>query len=181
MKRSRHSKSRKSRGGQPGGQILRRPIGRYPVGIWLALVALSSLICAWAMQAYSLLSWDSAVALGLQNERFSGDPAEQAWALESWGVAAADMLWGVPVTLVALAGVLRLRLLGFAAGLMALSVGVYFPIVFMFQRWQSHPETVLAALVLWAIPSLLGIIGLWANRAALIKQPRPGSSKRSRR
>ncbi len=68
----------------------RKPIGRLPIGIWFGLAVLGLLMVAWAMQAYSLLNWESAVALGIQNERLTGDAAERAWALESWGVAAAD-------------------------------------------------------------------------------------------
>jgi hypothetical protein len=117
------------------------------------------------MQAYSLLSWDSAVDLGLQNERFTGGPAEQAWALESWGVAIADLLWALPVTIVAFVGVLRKRFIGLAFGLMALSIGVYFPIVFAFQRWESFRGTAVVAVVFFTVPSLLGVIGLLASRS----------------
>jgi len=147
-------------------QLLRARIGRYPVGVWLALLGLGVLMCAWAMQAYSLLDWNGAVDLGLQNERFSGGPAEQAWALESWGVAVADMLWALPITAVACVGVLRLRFAGLAFGLMALSIGVYFPIFFAFQRWGTFQSTALFAVVFFTIPSLLGVIGLLANRDA---------------
>ena len=150
--------------------MLRKRIGSYPLGVWLAVIGLSSLMCGWAMQAYSLLNWNGAVDLGLQNERFSGDPVEHARALESWGVAAADMLWGLPITLIALWRVPQLRFTGLASGLMALSIGTYFPIVFAFQRWQSHPDTVYAALLLWALPSLLGIAGLLTNYRSFVNR-----------
>ena len=145
--------------------ILNKPIGRFPLGIWMAIIALLILfLLAWAGQAYSLLDWDSAVDLGLQNERFTGDAVERTWAHESWGVAAADMLWPVPIGIVALIGLLRKKFFGFAAGLMELSTGVYFPLVFTFQRWTSYPGTVITAICLFMIPSLSGIMGLWANR-----------------
>jgi len=48
---------------------LERKMGRFPLGVWIALAALLSLIMAWGMQAYSLLDWDGAVDLGIQNER----------------------------------------------------------------------------------------------------------------
>lgn len=140
------------------------PVGRFPVGIWLALIAISLLFVGWAVQAYSLLDWDGAVDLGFQNERFDGDPVEQAWALESWGVAMADMLWPLPLGIVALIGIWRKRFSGLAAGLMELSIGVYFPLFFGFQRWSTFRETAVLALLLWVGPSLLGILGLWANR-----------------
>jgi len=144
--------------------ILNKSIGRFPLGVWIAIIALLSLFLAWFMQAYSLLNWDIAVDLGFQNERFTGDAAERAWAHESWSVALADMLWAMPLGIVALVGILKKRFFGFAAGLMEFSIGVYFPLVFAFQRWTTYPETVIIAIFLWTLPSLLGIIGLWANR-----------------
>jgi hypothetical protein len=144
--------------------ILKKVIGRFPLGVWIAIAAFLALFLGWGMQAYSLLNWDGAVDLGLQNERFTCDAAERAWAQESWGVAMADMLWPLPIGIVALTGILRRRFYGFAAGLMELSIGIYFPLVFAFQRWTTYPETVILAIILWTIPSLLGIIGLWVNR-----------------
>ena len=120
------------------------------------------------MQGYSLIDWDGALELGLQNESFQGDAAERAWALESWAVAMADMLWPMPITLLALVGMIRGRFYGFVAAMMALSTGVYFPLFFAFQRWKTFPETVTVALLLFAVPSLLGIAGLWFNRKVFI-------------
>ena len=143
-------------------KALRRRIGPHPLGVWLALLGLLILMLAWAMQAYSLFDWESAVALGLQNERFSADPAEWAWALESWGVAMADMVWALPVTVVALIGIAKRHSLGVAAAYMALSIGVYFPLFFAFQRWSTFRGTAIFAVCFFAIPSLLGIAGLLA-------------------
>jgi hypothetical protein len=142
---------------------LKKPIGRYPVGIWIAALALVLLMIAWCMQAYSLLNWDRAVDLGIQNERFSEDPTETTWATESWGVAMADVLWPLPVTIVALVGVLRRRFYGFATALMACAIGVYFPLFFAFQRWHSFRGTALTALIVFAFPCFVAVAGLWAN------------------
>ena len=145
--------------------IFNKRIGRFPLGVWIAVIALLLLfLVGWAGQAYSLINWDGAVDPGLQNERFTGDAVERAWAHESWGVAVADMLWGVPIGIIAFIGLLRKKFFGFAAGLMDFTIGVYFPLVFAFQRWTTYPGTVIVAIFLFAIPSLLGIIGLWANR-----------------
>jgi hypothetical protein len=144
--------------------FLNKDIGRFPLGVWFAIVALFTLLVGLSGQAYSLLDWDGAVDLGLQNDRFTGDDVERTWAEESRGVARADVVWLLPVWIVAFIGVMRKRFYGFAAGLMELSIGVYFPLVFAFQRWEDYPGTVIAAIFLFAIPSLLGIIGLWANR-----------------
>lgn len=144
--------------------MLTNRAGRFPVGLWIALVAIVLLFLAWAGQAYSLINWDHAVDLGLQNERFTGDAAERTWALESRGVAIADMLWPLPLGVVALVGLIRLKRYGFAAGFAELSIGVYFPLFFAFQRWALYPGTVLLALFLFALTSLLGMAGLWVNR-----------------
>ena len=143
---------------------LQKQLGWFPLGVWLAFVGLGVLCIAWMMQGYSLLDWEGAIELGFQNESFNGDAAEQAWALESWGVAMADMLWAMPITILALIGMLRKRFYGFAFAMMAYSIGVYFPLVFAFQRWATYPEFVIVALLLFTLPCLLGITGLWANR-----------------
>jgi hypothetical protein len=144
--------------------IFNKRIGHFPLGVWIAIIALLLLfLVGWAGQAYSLINWVGAVDLGLQNERFTGDAVERAWAHESWGVAVADMLWGVPIGIIAFIGLLRKKFFGFAAGLMDFTIGVYFPLVSAFQIWTTYPGTVIVAIVLFAIPSLLGIIGLWAK------------------
>lgn len=144
--------------------ILRIKTGRYPIGIWIALLAVLLTMVGMLMQLYSLLDWEHAVKLGFQNERFSTDPVESTWAAESWGVAMADVLWPLPITLIAFVGLLRRRFVGFAAALMALAIAVYFPLVFAFQRWQVYPGTVWIAIVMWVVPALLGIAALWMNR-----------------
>jgi hypothetical protein len=144
--------------------LLQKQLGRFPLGVWLAFVALGILCLAWAMQAYSLLDWNGALELGFQNESFDGDAAERSWALDSWGVAMADMLWPVPITMLAIVGMLRIHFYGFLFAMMAFAIGVYFPLVFAFQRWTTYPGFVLVALCLFTIPCLLGIVGLWANR-----------------
>ena len=55
-------------------------IGKYPLGIWITLIALGFTIIAWLMQAYSLLDWEGAIALGIQGESFNGGVVEQALA-----------------------------------------------------------------------------------------------------
>ena len=147
---------------------MKKIIGPFPVGVWIALLALLFLFLAWGMQAFSLIDWERAVDLGLQNERFTGDEIELARALESWGVAVADMIWAFPVWIIAAVGILKKRHYGFAAGLMQFAIGVYFPLVFSFQRWNLHRESAIIALLLWVPLSLLGIVGLWMNRSLFI-------------
>ena len=37
-------------------------------------------------------------------------------------------------------------------------------LVFMTQLWNGKIETAIAAVILWALPSLFGIMGVWQNR-----------------
>ena len=145
-------------------KLLTKKAGAYPAGVWIALVALIFTLLAWIMQFYSLINWEGALDLGVQNESFQGDPVEQALANVEKGIALADMFWALPLTIIAMLGLLRRKLFGMIAAMMDFSICVYFPLFFAFQRWHTHPDVVLAAVFLFAIPSLLGIMGLWMNR-----------------
>ena len=143
--------------------LLQKQIGRYPIGIWVTLIALLLTFLAWMMQLYSLLNWEGAIELGVQNESFSGDGVERALANVERGIAMADLCWALPITIIAFTGVLKRRLYGLIASMMVFAICVYFPLFFAFQRWNTHLDIVLAALFLFALPSLLGIIGLGSN------------------
>jgi len=130
----------------------------------MAIVALLLTFIAWIMQAYSLLDWENAVRLGLQNGSFTGNAADQVLAGKERGEAIADLIWPLPLTIIAMYGILTKKFIGFVASMMEFAICIYFPLFYIFQMWESYPETVLGAVFLWGIPSLLGIIGLWANR-----------------
>lgn len=144
-------------------EIIKKKINRYPLGVWIAILALILICLAWLMQIYSLLDWEGAVKLGVQNESFIGDMAERAIADVERGVALADILWALPITIVALIGLLRKTFIGFIASMMAFAICVYFPLFYAFRESISF-DIVLTAIILWAVPSLLGIYGLWMNR-----------------
>jgi len=144
--------------------FLRKYLGPHPLGIWIAIIALLLTIIAWIMQAYSLLDWENAVKLGFQNGSFTGNQAEQALANKEHGEAIADLIWPLPLAIIALYGILKKKLIGLLASMMEFAICIYFPLFYIFQMWETHPETVLGAVFLWGIPSLLGITGLWANR-----------------
>lgn len=144
--------------------LFRKKLGTLPLGIWVAFIALILISLAWIMQAYSLCFWESAVELGLQNQSFSGSQAEAMQAQKDKGIAIADLIWPLPLTVIALLGILKKRVSGFIASMMTFAICVYFPLFHFFQLWSSHRETAIAAALLWGIPSLLGIAGLWANR-----------------
>ena len=149
--------------------VLTKEVGRYTIGIWIACIALVLTLLAWIMQVYSLINWEGAITLGIQNESFNGDQVEQALANVEWGIAMADIFWALPLTIIAIIGVLKKRMIGFIAAMMNFAICVYFPLFFAFQRWDSHLMTVIAALMLFALPSLLGILGLWTNRKLFIQ------------
>ena len=69
----------------------------------------------------------------------------------------------IPITLIALIGLLRNKFIGYIAAMMTFAVCVYFPLFYTF-RESTSMDIVLVVILLWAVPSLLGIIGLWANR-----------------
>ena len=132
------------------------------------VVAIFFTMLAWIMQTYSLIDWEGAIQLGVQNESFSGAPVEKTLANVEWGIAMADILWALPLTIIALIGVLKKKLYGLVTAMMDFAICVYFPLFFAFQRWDSHRDIVLTALILFALPSLLGILGLWTNRKVFI-------------
>jgi len=148
---------------------MKKLIGPFPIGVWIALIAIFLQFVAWGMQAFSLMDWDRAVDLGLQNDRFTGDVAEHARALESWGVAVTDMIWALPIGIIALVGIPNKKFYGYSAGIMELAIGVYWPLVFAFQRWNMFHETAIMAIILWVPISILGIIGLWYNRMIFVR------------
>ncbi len=143
--------------------LLKKEIGRFPLGIWIALIALLLTFLAWIMQTYSLLDWEGAVNLGVQDESFTGDAAERAIADVERGVAIADIIWALPITIIAFIGLLRKQFIGFVAAMMVFAVCVYFPLFYTFRESMNF-DIVMIAIILWAIPSLLGVIGLWSNR-----------------
>ncbi len=150
--------------------IMRKEIGPFTTGIWIALIAILLAFLGWIMQAYSLLDWEGAVKLGLQNGSFTGDEVERALANKERGEAIADMLWPLPIAVVALVGLLRKNFIGFVAAMMEFAICVYFPLFYIFQIWNTNIDTVIGAVILWGIPSLLGIMGLWANRESFLEK-----------
>lgn len=148
-------------------KLFQKEIGHFPLGIWFAFAALFLIFLAWIMQAYSLIDWEGAVELGLQNESFTGDAAERAVAEVERGVAIADVFWALPITFVAFIGLLRKKFIGFVAAIMVFAVCVYFPLFYAF-RVSMDKIIVATAITLWAIPSLFGIIGLWSNRKIFV-------------
>ncbi len=149
-------------------KLITKQIGHFPLGIWMALIALTLIFLAWIMQGYSLINWESAVELGLQNGSFTGNELDKALANKEKGEAIADLLWALPIAIIAFWGLIKKKLIGFIASMMEFAICIYFPLFYIFQLWNTYFETAMAAVILWGIPSLLGIIGLWANRKTFL-------------
>jgi len=145
-------------------EILKKKINRYPLGVWIAISALILICLAWLMQFYSVIDWEGAVKLGVQDDSFTGDTTERTLADVERGVAIADILWALPLTIIALIGLLRNKFVGFIAAMMTFAICVYFPLFYIFRDSTSF-DIVLVVIFLWAVPSLLGIIGIWTNHA----------------
>ena len=150
-------------------KLINANIAGRQLGVWIALIAIIFTFLAWIMQFYSLINWEGAIKLGLQSESFNGDAAERALANYEKGLALADMFWPLPLTIIAFIGVFRNKLFGLIAAMMDFAICIYFPLFFTFQKWNTQPDVALAAIFLFAIPSLIGIIGLWTSRKIFIK------------
>lgn len=144
-------------------KIFTKKIKRHPIGVWIAIFALVLICLAWLMQIYSLVDWEAAVKLGVQDASFTGDHAERSMADVERGVAIADIIWALPITCIAIIGLLRKKFVGFVAAMMAFAICVYFPLIYTF-RESTSVDIMLVVIFIWAIPSLLGIYGLWINR-----------------
>ena len=144
-------------------EIFKKKINRYPLGVWIAILALILICLAWLMQIYSSINWEEAVKLGFQDYSFNGDKTERAMADVERGIAIADILWALPITIIAFIGLFRKKLIGFITAMMTFAICVYFPLFYTF-RHSTSSEIVMVVIFLWAVPSLFGIFGLWTNR-----------------
>ena len=87
--------------------------------------------------------------------------ADRILFIKNWAIA--DIIWALPITIIAFIGLLREKFIGFIAAMMAFAICIYFPLFYAFRESMSF-DIVLVAIFSWAVPSLLGIYGLWINR-----------------
>lgn len=143
--------------------LIRPKIKGFPLGVWIAFFALFLILFAWVMQIISLINWEAALKYGFQIESFNGDKAESALADVERAIAIADIIWVLPITLVAIVGLLRKKFIGFVAAQMTFAICVYFPLFYLFRK-STDSDVALATIGIWAIPSLIAIYCLWINR-----------------
>jgi hypothetical protein len=155
---------------------MRRMIGRHPLGIWIALFfMLFCLLVAGGGQVLSLLNWDLAIRLQLQeNDPGSPDIVQRVLAQIEWGVCVADVFFVLPLFVVGLAGVILRRHWGMVTGMMAAICWIYMFVAYTAQRfavvfrggmgqWSDYAGIIAGFALLCLGPCLLIIWGLGAN------------------
>lgn len=130
----------------------------------IAFTALSLISLGWIMQAYSIFDWESAFELGLQQGTFEGSELESLIARKEKGEAMADLILPLPLTILAFVGLVGRKFYGWLAAMMVFSICIYFPLFYLFQQLGSDIQVALFAIVMWAIPSMIGIVALWSIR-----------------
>lgn len=155
---------------------MRHLVASHPVGIWIAITSLlSMLLVGGGGQLLSLLDWELAVRLGLQEyDRHSAELAQRLLAQIEWGVCLADAVLVVPLLVAGLVGVLCRRHWGLIAGMMAAFCWVYMFLVYTAQRyamvfrggfghWDDYSSFIACFALLAMVPGLLTLWGLGAN------------------
>ncbi|MBI4617327.1 MAG: hypothetical protein HY720_27200, partial [Planctomycetes bacterium] len=155
---------------------MRRFVGTRPIGVWIALASiLFLLVFGIGGQSLSLVSWDLACRLGLQENRFDDpDVLERAAAHFEWGSCAADVLVVLPLLILGFVGVACRRHWGAVAALMAAACWIYAFFDYTVDRyslavrgglvpWEKYSGIVLAYGLLGALPSALVVVGIAAN------------------
>lgn len=168
---------------------MRHILAGHPLGIWLAIFALPlTLLIAGGGQVLSLLDWDLAVSLGLQeHDRQAVDSAQRALAAVEWGTALADAILVLPLLGLGWIGILCRRYWGMLLAMMGATCWVYMFLAYAAQRyglafdagvgaWDEYAELIGAFALIGLAPSLLTLWGLAAN-ADRFAQPRPNSHR----
>jgi hypothetical protein len=127
-------------------------------------------------QVLSVVSWDTALALKLQEDSpDSADPAERALGAVSQGEAGADVIVQGALIALTVLGIVRKKFYGYVAGMAQAVIWIYVTLLVTFQRvtfftWGLSPDLSRAAhvaplMVLFAlVPGVLVLIALTANR-----------------
>lgn len=158
--------------------FLAHALGPFPIGIWatLAMLLVSGGVFTVFAQGLSLLKWDTALRLRLQEDSpASRDPVEKAVGAMSQGEAGADVVVQGTLIAVSVAGILLRHPAGFVAGIAQGVIWVYVTIMVLLQRWMlrrwgvvndlSRLKHVAPAMILAAgVPGAAMIVCLVANR-----------------
>jgi|GEM_PF-507004 len=155
---------------------LTKLIGRMPLGIWVVMVLLFiALIFGTGGQTLSIISWDTANSLGLQEDHpDSKDVMERSLVPVEWGTAMADVILQTLVILLAMYGIIRKHWIGLATATIEFGILIYAALFFFFQRygikvWETGDWTHWQSLATYFLIftfclGLLGLVCLWSNR-----------------
>ncbi len=159
-------------------EFLRKPLGRFPLGLWAALffLVVSGLGLTIFAQGLSFFHYQGALSIGLQEDLpNSPDLVERAMAAVSWGEAGADIIIQGALIILALIGIIRKRWWGLSAGLAQAIIWIYVTLMVPLQRiglylFNAEPDLerfqyvwpLMAAMS--GLPGLLMLICLVANR-----------------
>ena len=175
---------------------MRRFLGARPLGVWIALLAMVvCLVMGVGGQALSLLNWDLAVRLGLQENRTDdANLLERVLAHMEWGTCAADIVAVLPLWLLGFVGVACRRHWGAVAAMMAAACWVYAFFDYSLDRysltvrgglaeWERFSGMVRGFALMGLVPAALVIWGLGANvdRFAVSRPPAGDGSSESGR
>jgi hypothetical protein len=153
-----------------GGGKMRQSM-KIPLGIKLIIAFHLVNIVLWTIgQGGAVVSYDTIASWGLQDARGLLDPA----IVEvNRGIGAADMIAIMPLFIVALIGLWRLRFYGAAASWMAFGFSIYWPVIFWASQYFygqagiKHQPTQIQGYV---IPGIILGFALWASWYLLRKR-----------
>jgi hypothetical protein len=137
---------------------------KIPLGIKLIIGFHLLNILLWTVgQGGAVISYDTVAGWGLQDARRLLDPA----IVEvNRGIGAADMIAIMPLFIIALIGLWRLKFYGAVASWMAFGFSIYWPVVFWASQYfygqagVRHQPTQTQGYV---IPSIIAGFALWAS------------------
>jgi hypothetical protein len=150
-------------------------IGWLPLGLWIVLALLVvSILLGVIGQAISVVSWNRALAWGLQeDDPRSGDPMERSFFAVEWGLALADVVVQSIAIVLALYGLFTRHWIGLLGGTVLFTILVYYGLAYFLRcyaikiwglgDWTRWRGMAIKFLILAEATALLGLAGLWSN------------------
>ncbi len=150
-------------------------LGRLPLGLRIVLAVLVvSILLGVIGQALSVVSWNTALAWGLQeDDPRSEDPMERSFFAVEWGVALADVVVQSIAIMLALYGLFARHWTGLLGGTVLFTIFVYYGLAFFLRccaikfwclgDWTRWRGVAVKFLILAEAMGMLGLAGLWSN------------------